>query len=281
MEIIMTSKKLSGKILFFSDIDETLVNTDKTLSDENRAAIDHFLSNGNVFVISTGRALNGASTLLKNLELYGRENVLISSYNGALIYDTFREQELCRTTIPLDLVAEAFDLAKEFGIHIQTYTDTAVITESDNKFLRRYLKIQHLPVEICKDIREAKIAPPPKLLCLDFDHPERILQFRSFFEERINKKLDCFQSNPWLLEIVAPGVNKGASLRYIAHRYDIPIENTISAGDAENDLPMIQAAGIGCAMKNADETLKKYADYVTENDNNHAGVAEILDKFCP
>ncbi len=277
----MAVRKLSGKILFFSDIDETLVNTDKTLSDENRAAIEHFLDGGNIFVISTGRALQGASTLLKKLDLYGKENLLVSSYNGALIYDTFRQEELLRTTIPLDLAAESFDLARDFGIHIQTYTDTAVISETENETLKKYLQVQSLPVEFCSDIRKANIAPPPKLLCLDFSHPEKITQFRSLFEQKMGGKLDCFQSNRWLLEIVAPGVNKGASLRYIADHYHVPIENTISAGDAENDLPMILAAGIGCAMKNADEPLKEQADYITHNDNNHSGIAEIIYKFCP
>ncbi len=276
----MADRKLSGKIVFFSDIDETLVNTDKTLSEENRAAIEQFLARDNIFVISTGRALEGARTLLEKLGLYGRKNLLISSYNGALIYDTYLEKELRRTTIPLDLVAESFDLAKEFGIHIQTYTDEAVISERDNEFLQHYLKIQSLPVILCEDIRKAQIAPPPKCLCLDFTHPERILQFRSLFEEKMKGKLDCYQSNPWLLEIVAPGVNKGESLRYIAQLYNVPIENTLSAGDAENDLSMIQAAGIGCAMKNAEEPLKEQADYVTLNDNNHGGIAEILNRFC-
>ncbi len=275
-----TDKKLSGKVLFFSDIDETLVNTDKTLSDENRSAIDHFLSKGNILVISTGRALKGASTLLKKLGLYGKKNVLISSYNGALIYDTYLEKELLRQTIPLDLVAESFDLAREFGINIQTYTDEGVVAEAGSESLQYYLSVQNLSVEFYKNIRDARIDPPAKCLCLDYPHPEKITQFRSIFEREMKGKLDCFQSNPWLLEIVAPGVNKGASLRYLADLYDIPIANTISAGDAENDLPMIQAAGIGCAMKNADERLKEQADYVTEHDNNHGGVAELLNRFC-
>ncbi len=75
----MTPKKLTGKILFFSDIDETLVNTDKSLSEENRAALEEFLARGNIFVISTGRALSGACNLLKRLGLYGKENLLVSS----------------------------------------------------------------------------------------------------------------------------------------------------------------------------------------------------------
>ena len=199
---------------------------------------------------------------------------------AAIVYDTFREKELLRRPIPLDLVVEAFDLARDFGIFIQTYTDTSVIAETDCESLQKYVSIQNLPVEICENIRTANIAPPPKLLCLDYAHPEKITQFREFFQERMAGRLDCFQSNAWLLEIVFPGVNKGSSLRFIAEQNNIPIDHTISAGDAENDLPMIIEAGIGCAMKNADEALKAKADYVTEHDNNHAGVAEILYRFC-
>ncbi|HCI74287.1 MAG TPA: hypothetical protein DHV42_07100 [Lachnospiraceae bacterium] len=276
----MTDQKLDGKILFFSDIDETLVNTDKSLGEENRLAIHEFLSRGNLFVISTGRALSGARNLLVDVGLYGLENLWISSSNGAIVYDTFHAQELLRHCVPLELMIEAFDLARAFGIHIQTYTDTSVVSETDNASLRRYLAIQNLPLELYPNIRDAKIAPPPKLLCLDFDHPENITRFRKHFEQQMKGRMDCFQSNPWLLEIVLPGVNKGSSLRFISQKTGIPIQNTVSAGDAENDLPMILAAGIGCAMQNADDALKAQADYVTMNDNNHGGISEILHRFC-
>ena len=147
----MAQEKLTGKVLFFSDIDDTLVNTDKTLCEENRIAIETFLSKGNLFVISTGRALTGACNLLKKLGLYGKENLLVSSSNGAIVYDTFREKELLRRPIPLDLVVEAFDLARDFGIFIQTYTDTSVIAETDCESLQKYVSIQNLPVEICEN----------------------------------------------------------------------------------------------------------------------------------
>ena len=148
-------EKKAGKMLFFSDIDETLVNTDKSLSDENRAAVEEFLAHGNILVISTGRALSGASNLMKDLGLYGKENVLISSCNGAVIYDTYLEQELLRRPVPLDLMVEAFDLARDFGIHIQTYTETGVVSETDNESLQRYIAIQRLPVEYVSNIKEA------------------------------------------------------------------------------------------------------------------------------
>ena len=59
----------------------------------------------------------------------------------------------------------------------------------------------------------------------------------------------------------------------------IPLANTVAAGDQENDISMIEAAAVGAAMKNATDAVKASADYITENDCNHSGVAEILRKF--
>lgn len=270
----------SNRMILFTDIDETLVNTDKTLSKENRLALDRFLEMGNIISISTGRALNGASALMKNLDFYGRKNLLITSFNGGLIFDTFYEEVLLKKTIPLDLMYRSFDLANEYGIHIQAYTDSAVVCEADNHHLRKYLSIQKLDVVFTDNIRTFDMEPSVKLLCLDYDDPARLTQFRRLFESEFSGELNCFNSNPNLLEIVPPGVDKGAALSFLANHYQVPINNTISAGDAENDLSMILAAGIGCAVKNAEDSLKSKADYVTQRDNNHAAVAEILDRFC-
>lgn len=81
------------------------------------------------------------------------------------------------------------------------------------------------------------------------------------------------------LEHVAPGIDKGSAVRFLCEYTGIPLCNTIAAGDAENDISMIRAAHIGCAMRNAEEEVKQAADYITENDNNHDGVAEIIHKF--
>ena len=82
-----------------------------------------------------------------------------------------------------------------------------------------------------------------------------------------------------MLELVPPGVNKGNAVRFLCGYLGIPIGHSLAAGDAENDLTMIQAAGIGAAMCNGEAFLKEAADYVTLADNNHDGVAEILEKF--
>ena len=269
-----------GRKIFFTDIDDTLVNTDKSLSDENRRALEAYVKTGSYLVISTGRVLFASIRLLKDLGLYDFPNTFISTCNGGLIYDTSRECVIYDSLIPLDQVVEVFRFAGEFGIHIQTYTDTEVVSEKDTPDLQRYCAIQKMPPLIAEHVEDVLRQSPPKILAIDYESPEHVTEFRNYLEPKIGERLDLYKSNPWLLEIVQKGVNKGNALRFMADYLSVPIENTVSAGDEENDLTMIEAAGIGCAMCNGKDSLKEIADYVTEKDNNHGGVAEILNKFC-
>ena len=88
--------------------------------------------------------------------------------------------------------------------------------------------------------------------------------------------MDC----PEYLEYCPVGATKGYGVQFFRQFLNIPYENTVAIGDQENDIPMIQAAYIGAAMKNADQKTKDCANYISENDNNHSGVAEIIQRFC-
>lgn len=269
--------------ILFSDIDGTLVTDDKSMTSLNRAALDRFLESGGIFSISTGRALSGASRLMQHLGFQNRQGCYIMAYNGGQIYDAFHGETLMRRGIPSDDVREAVACAMDYGIHIQGYTDSEVIAERIGTDLEQYCSLQHLPPKIVPDIADALEQAGTqtcKLLAIDFRHPERITGFRAYLGSRFEGRLDIFQSNAWLLEIVPHGVSKGNGLRYLADALHISVDRTIAAGDAENDIPMIEAAGTGCAMQNADASLKHIADYVTARDNNSSGIAEILCRFC-
>ena len=74
-------------------------------------------------------------------------------------------------------------------------------------------------------------------------------------------------------------VHDEEAVRWMCDHLGIPIENSVSAGDAQNDIEMLQAAHVGAVMCNAFPGIQEYGDYVTEHDNNHDGVAEIIRKF--
>lgn len=83
-------------------------------------------------------------------------------------------------------------------------------------------------------------------------------------------------SNVQYLEVFHKDAGKGNALKWMCNYLHIPVENSFSAGDAENDMTMIQAAGTGIAMKNGDSRLKAVADVVTENSNHKYGLADVI-----
>lgn len=276
LEAYMEQEK--NRKIFFTDLDGTLLNDEKEISDKNRRAIEELRRRGHVVVISTGRALPSAKRQAKRLKLTGKGCYIIC-YNGGQIYDTEQDTLIYQKSVPMKYVRSVFDDARQFGISVQTYTDTHVITEQDNASLHQYVAIQQLPYLVVDDVVSALEHEPAKVLALDYQDPSHVTEFRSFMTPRYQGKLDIYLSHPALLELVPLGVNKGNAVRFLCDYLGIPLERSVAAGDAENDLTMIQAAHVGAVMCNGEQLLKDQADYITQSDNNHDGVAEILEKF--
>ena len=265
--------------IFFTDLDDTLLNTAKEITPLNRAALEELRRRGHRICISTGRALASAKHLARELELDG-DGCYIIAYNGGLLYDCGAGKVIYRVGLKADLVRLAFDEAHAYGIPVQTYAeDDAVLAEADTESLRTYMKIQTLGCHIVDDVTKYMGETTPKVLFVEYGKPDFVQRFRDILAPKLGERADLFLSHNDMLECVPPGVNKGAAVRYLCEHLGIPIENSVAAGDAENDLTMIQAAHVGCAMINGEEPVKAAADYVTANDCDHDGIAEILHRF--
>ena len=275
LEELMNREK-NRKILF-SDIDGTLLCDDKTLPDDLREVLHEISAKGHPIVLSTGRYLPSALRQFKQLGIPSQGCYLISC-NGAQIYDIGADRMVRETRIDRENVLMCFDAAEKFGIHIQTYNRTHVISRKDTPDLQLYCKIQKIPSLVTDDIYSVLENDPPKLLVIDEDH-DRVVAFHDLLKELSAGKVDCFFSNPWYLEIVSPGINKGWAVKWLCDHLLIPLEHSVAAGDAENDISMIKAAGHGIAMLNATQDVKDSADLITEKDNNHSGLVSPLKKL--
>ncbi|WP_026524024.1 HAD-IIB family hydrolase [Butyrivibrio sp. MB2005] len=101
-------------------------------------------------------------------------------------------------------------------------------------------------------------------------------RFKAAVEELGGDRLTLLYSNPYYLEIFNSEAGKGSAVKRLADHLGISISDTIAAGDEENDISMIKAAGLGVAMQNAIDAVKKSADIITETDNDNDGLAPIL-----
>ncbi len=263
--------------IFFTDLDDTLLNTKKQITPKTRKAVQEVLSAGHYVTITTGRAFPSALHLAHELKLDGKGCYLIA-YNGGQIYDIMAEKMLRSVDVTNAQMMTCIQAAKEYGIHIQAYSDTDVIVEADTEEVRAYCAIQHLDYKVVADVKNVLAQGTPKLLAI-CDDAKKLEGFRDLLQEKVGGELDLFKSSAKYLEIVPKGINKGDAVHFLCQHLGVPVQNSIAAGDQENDLAMITAAGVGCAMANAVESLKAKADYITENDMDHDGVAEILEKF--
>ena len=149
----------------------------------------------------------------------------------------------------------------------------------DNEELAYYISHTGMKYKIIKDLSEAFPMPPYKILSVDFKGKEKFLPFENYLTEKYGDKVNFFMSGDYYLEIVPKGIDKGAAVRWLCDHLGIDIENSVAAGDAQNDIAMLQAAKVAAVMCNATEEIKAYASYVTKNDNNHDGVKEIIETF--
>lgn len=268
---------MQQKILFL-DLDGTLLDDRKEITAGNRAALDRALAMGHRVVIATGRPTVSGLKQSHRLGLDTPGCYLIA-FNGGQIYDFAAERLLCSYALPTAVALGLIELCRRKQLHVQSYDDRDVLVEKENddEWVRFYCSRIEMSYRVVPSFEEALHADPPKVLVIA--HRENLVPLYDQLREKYSAEVDFFYSTKELLEIVPKGVNKGAAVRRLCERLSIPLENSIAVGDEENDLSMVQTAGVGVAMANGIARLKQAANYVTTNDNNHDGIAEVVEKF--
>ncbi len=266
-----------GRILF-TDLDGTLLSDDNQISKKNHGAIEDTLKKGSFVAAATGRPLESAKAVAKKLGLIGRGCYLIA-FNGSILYDCFEEKILYEQTIPIAIVKKMLNEAEKAGIYMQTYDKTAILAKAHTKELDYYAKRTGMAYRIQPDLAESLREEPYKALLIDLESRKKLEDFQTRNNAWTKEKLNSFFSCKEYLEYCPVGVDKGAAVLQLCRILGISPEQAVAVGDESNDISMIKEAGIGVAVKNAVSAAKEAADYITQNDNNHDAVAEVIEKF--
>ena len=264
--------------IFFSDLDGTLLNDKKEITPRTKKAVDAFVAAGNRFVISTGRPLQSALDVQNRLGL-AYPGSYVSAYNGALIYDSSAGKTLYETGIAPDLVQQALDIADSCHVHIQAYQNRYIVSRSYNEHLQYYRDRIPMPVIIADDMLSELSAPPWKLLAIDLYDRSRLQAFHDALSAHLGAYMRPVFSGPHYVDIFPSDAGKGKSLIQLCRLLHCPVENSYAAGDEENDIVMLEAAGCGICMCNGKDEVKQIADMITETDNNHDGLVPFLEKL--
>ncbi len=264
--------------ILFTDLDGTLLTSDKRISDSDLASIRRMTEARHRFVIASGRPLPSVLALVKSYDLIV-PNFYVSCFNGSLIYDCWAQKKIQELTVSYDDMQYLFDEAAKEGLHIHTYSDTHVISHHETEEYYYYLKHIHMPGIIDADFAAHMTHEPYKVIVMSLESREKLQAFQQKHAAWENGRLEHTYSCDQMLEYTALGASKGTSLLTLCDLFEIPVCDSIAVGDEENDISMIDAAGLGVGMKNGTENTKKHANYITEHDNDHDAITEIIEKF--
>lgn len=269
--------KQEKKILFM-DLDGTLLNDEKEITPGNLAAIREALRQGHKIVITSGRATVSALTFAEKMSL-NSEGCYAITFNGACIYDLYHKKPIYRKTLSREIIRYLLKAAEDAGLYAHTYTRNAVLSGHNTRELLSYTTATTMQYLVVDDVCQALPEEPEKVIVINLDDPQRLYDFQNSLSGWAAGKVDSFFSCPNYLEFMPVGVSKGSAIKIFCDMFHLPLENTISAGDADNDIPMLEATHISAIMKNAEASMYAHGNYVTEHDNNHDAVAEIIYKF--
>lgn len=262
--------------LFFTDLDGTLLTTKKQISPKTMAAIDAYISAGNKFIISSGRPFNNIREVAKRTGLDRYQDLLLICYNGSVIYDCGQKKFLADLRISREDALHIIDTAEEMGIHCQTYSSTKAICRQHDPESDYYAEQTQIEFIYDKDILFHLDEAPHKALAISMEGHEKLETLRKKLAPWMEGRLTTVYSAPQYLEFVDYRSGKGSAVKCICDLYGIPTQEAYAAGDANNDFSMLTAVGGSIAMINGSDEVKNIASIITERDNDHDGLADIL-----
>lgn len=264
----------------FCDFDGTLYRDDHTVSERDLAAINAYRQKGGKFVVSTGRLFRSAR---KQLRALGLEEGEIIVCQGAGVYDLASGDKLFSQTVTRDA---ALDCARfidaQAGAMGMLYIDDECYAVKRNPYADLFAEICGIEYRETGCALETFLRRNPSLKVtklLAMVDPNDAFAFCDEGVRTLGDTMDFARSQPFLVEMMQKGVNKGVACAYLCARFGIAPDECVALGDSENDLPMIEFAGLGVAMGNAFDNVKARADYIAPS-NNDGGVAHVIEKFC-
>ena len=263
------------------DLDGTLLDSKKHLSDANLQALSLCIRKGIWIVPCTGRTVSGIPSEVKSIP--GIRYAITT--NGAVVEDLEENEVIDSRMLSWELALELLQMVDPYRVMYDPYIDRRGITEL--RFIE-HLPEYNLSHELQEMVRQTRdIYPniiefvknkrkPVEKINLFFPDMEERARLRAELEKRNDILVTSSLTNN--LEINAPGATKGDAILRLASHLGIGREQTMAIGDGENDFSMIRNAGIGVAMGNGREELLAAADYITDT-NDESGVAAAINRL--
>lgn len=256
---------MSYKIIAL-DLDDTLLNDDKKVSDFTKETLLECEKRGIHVVLASGRPNPGVLAVSNMLGL--TDNYMLS-YNGGQI---FKKDEV---VFSMDITQTQLDLLYKIAVEnntcLLTYTKEEILCYNKNEYAQIESDLVGMPIREVSDFTTLTNGSYPKGLMPD--HPDKVAVLLEKY--RNLEGMNVVMSKPFFLEFVTTGVDKGKSLLRLGAIVNASPDEIIAFGDSYNDVTMLEVAGTSVAVGNAVEDIKKICNHIADTNNND-GVAKYI-----
>ena len=266
--------KLPVKLIAL-DLDDTLLNDDRQITDLNVQALRECAGRGIYVVLCSGRAEDAILPFVRRLEIAGKEaGRFLIAINGCSIFDLHKRQNIFCKKVEPQVLLRANQIAEDFGLRTEVYTPDTIYYREATEWTKLDVDLCGLKGQAIQDYESflnkgfTKMLVPGK--------PEQLLELQKILRTEFKDRAVIFTSKPYFLEILPPDCGKGEAVTWLASQLSIPQNQTMGFGDSMNDESLIRMCGYGVAMSNGLPAIKSIATHITTQDNNHDAIAHFL-----
>ena len=258
------------------DMDGTLLNSDKKLTERVKTAITSAKNKGVHVVLASGRPTEGMMPYLIELGL-DTDKDFILSYNASLILKVASKEVISRAILKGSDVKELYKVAQNLNVNIHAFsTDKGLITPKNSEYTQVEATLNDIDFSLFdfNDIDDNEDIL--KVMMIDAeDHLSKVIeQLPAYLQD----KYSCARSTPFFYEFMNPKSHKGYGMAALCKHLNLSSDQVICIGDGGNDKEMIEFAGLGIAMENATDEVKAIAQVITSS-NDDDGVAKAIEKY--
>ncbi len=256
-------------------IDGTLVNSEKKVTAKTKEYITKASEMGVRFIIASGRTPYGILPIAKEIGLEKIGGYILAFNRGACMNCETMET-LYENFMDKSEIKSIYDFGIENNIPFMTYNKDVLFTPNDmTKYIDMESILNHLTVRKTEDFLGEVVFDFPKVIFTD--DGDRLATFVDKAVETF-PQFEVFRSEPFFLEVCPKGIHKATGIKNIIEILGVKREEVIAIGDGFNDITMIEYAGLGVAMDNAQQAVKDVADYITLS-NDEDGICKVIEEF--
>ena len=259
------------------DMDGTLLHNDKSISDYTINVLRKIVEKGILLVPASGRPLNGMKAAVLN-NVKGIKYAICS--NGAMLMDVQKEKSISETGIPTEKALKALAYLEQFPVAVYVHTDKGTFraegwekTGLSEKY--PYIRFSEGNVKNLREFLRTSRVNVMKMgaYILTDNLAQKLLEKGSPIPGIV-----FLRTGDGIIELNSVDASKGNALCTLCKKLGISMENVLAIGDNENDISMLQAAGISVAMENAEDDVKQAAKFVAGH-NEEDGAAHFLEEW--